>query len=219
MPPGLLEDTMKKKIHVVQEFYSFGCGRCERGGTPQCKVHTWTKELQALRKIALDCGLEETLKWSFPCFTSNGKNIVLLAAFNEFCSLSFFKGSQLKDPEGILVLPGENSRRARLVKFTSLKDIRERSRTLSSYIKEAVEIERAGRKPEPSKNEKLEFPPELLQAFARDGTLKKAFLSLTPGRQRGYILHFAQAKQSATRISRIEKCQSKIKKGLGFHDR
>jgi uncharacterized protein YdeI (YjbR/CyaY-like superfamily) len=210
---------MKKKIHLVEEFYTFGCGRCERGGTPECKVHTWEKELEELRKLALDCGLEETLKWSFPCFTHEGKNIVLLAAFSDYCSLSFFNGSLLQDPEGILVLPGENSRIARLAKFTSLRQIREFRKTLSAYIQEAMELSRQGKKPSGSKEQKLELPQELVSAFAADASLKKAFLSLTPGRQRGYVIHFTQAKQPKTRLSRIEKCASKIKKGLGFHDR
>ena len=211
--------AVKKKIQVVQEFYSFGCGRCELGGTLDCKVQTWSKELQALRKIALDAGLEETLKWSFPCFTSEGRNIVLLSATNDYCALSFLNGSLLADPAGLLVLPGENSRVARVAKFTSLKDIRQKRATLLSYIAEAVEVERKGLKRDRSVDEKLTLPEELEAAFAKDARLKNAFFALTPGRQRGYVIYFSQAKQAATRSARIEKCTSKILKGLGFHDR
>lgn len=210
---------MKKKIHLVEEFYTFGCGRCELGGTPDCKVHTWEKELQELRKLALACGLEETLKWSFPCFTYEGKNIVLLAAFSDYCSLSFFNGALLKDPEGILVFPGENSRIARLAKFTNITQIRKSRSTLTAYIKESIELSRKGIKPAGSKDNKLEFPPELVEAFKADASLKKAFLALTPGRQRGYVIHFSQAKQSKTRQSRIENSRNKIMNGLGYFDK
>jgi uncharacterized protein YdeI (YjbR/CyaY-like superfamily) len=144
---------------------------------------------------------------------------VLLAAFSDYCSLSFFGGSLLKDPEGILVWPGENSRIARLAKFTNLKEIKSRRTTLASYIKEAVEMQERGLKPAPVATLKLELPEELEAAFKTDRQLKKAFLSLTPGRQRGYVIYFAQAKQAATRSARIEKCKSKIKAGLGLHDR
>lgn len=214
-----IKSSMKKKIQVVQEFYSFGCGRCELGGTPDCKVQTWSKELQALRKIALDAGLEETLKWSFPCFTSDGRNIVLLSALTDYCALSFMNGSLLKDPAQILVLPGENSRVARVAKFTSLREIRQKRATLLAYIAEAVEVERKGLKRDRSADEKLVLPEELEAVFKKDARLKKAFFALTPGRQRGYVIHFSQAKQAATRVARIEKCKSKILKGLGFHDR
>lgn len=210
---------MKKKIETLSEFYNFGCGRCERGGTPQCKVNTWTEELQALRKIALSCGLEETLKWSFPCFTSEGKNIVLLGAFNEYCSLTFFSGSLLKDPQRLLVLPGENSRVGRLAKFTSLKEIKAHKSTLVTYIEEAKEIARQNLKRDVSGDDELTLPRELKEVLNAEPRLREAFFQLTPGRQRGYVIHFSQAKQSATRRARIEKYKSKILSGLGFHDR
>ncbi len=209
---------MKKKITLVEEFYSFGCGRCERGGTPECKVNSWTKELQALRKIALSCGLEETLKWSFPCFTSDGDNIVLLGAFNDYCSFSFFNGSLLHDPNGLLVKPGENSREGRLAKFTSVKEIKAQKPALAAFIAQAVELRRKGIKRDKS-DDQLEIPNELATCFKKSAKLREAFFALTPGRQRGYVLHFSGAKQSGTRLSRIEKCTPKILKGLGFHDR
>jgi uncharacterized protein YdeI (YjbR/CyaY-like superfamily) len=208
---------MKKKIESVEEFFSFGCGRCERGGTPACKVRTWERELQSLRKIALSCELEETLKWSFPCFTWEGKNVVLLGAFNEHCSLNFFNGSLLKDPDGILVKAGENSREGRLAKFTSEKEIQLHKKALIACIEDAIEMSRKGLKRDSSADE-LRIPEELTAAFNKDPKLREAFFNLTPGRQRGYVLHFTQAKQSLTRLTRIEKCKGKILKGLGFHD-
>lgn len=163
--------------------------------------------------------VRETLKWSFPCFTSNGRNIVLLGAFSDYCSLSFLNGSLLDDPAGILALPGANSRVARVVKFTSLKDILEKRATLLSYIERAVELESKGLKRDRRTDEKLVLPDELKAAFRKDARLERAFVHLTPGRQRGYVIYFSQAKQTATRSARIEKYKNKILKGLGFHDR
>lgn len=210
---------MKKKIETIDEFYSFGCGRCEHGGTPECKTKTWKKELQALRKIALGCGLEETLKWSVPCFTSDGHNIVVLGAFKEYCSLSFFRGSLLKDPEGILVKPGENSRIGRLAKFTSLNQIKTHRAALVACIEQAKDVASKGMRHDSSKDEKPQLPSELEEAFAAAPKLREAFFNLTPGRQRGYLIHFSQAKQSTTRRARIEKYRSRILQGIGFHDR
>ena len=192
--------------------------RCPLGGTPDCKVHSWQAELKRLREIVLDCGLTEELKWSVPCYTHNGKNVFILSAFVDYCAISFFKGALLKDPQELLVKPGENSQAARYLKFTSLLQINEQETVIRAFIKEAIAIEKAGLKVQ-FKKEPEPIPEEFQVFLDGDPHLKQAFESLTPGRKRGYILHFTQPKQSKTRVSRIEKCIPKILAGLGFHDR
>lgn len=194
-----------------------GCGRCPLGGTADCKVHTWTEELEKLRKIVLDCGLTEELKWGVPCYTYMGKNVAIVSAFKDYCAISFFKGALLADTEGILKSPGESSQATRLIKFTSNQEIIMLEAILKAYIFKAVEVEKAGLKIEFRKNPEP-VPDELQQKLNEDLFFKTAFESLTPGRQRGYIIYFAQAKQSKTRVARIEKCTSKILNGEGLND-
>ncbi len=202
----------------IDTYLTEGCGRCSLGGTPQCKVHLWPKELAALRQIVLATDLVEEVKWGVPCYTYKKKNILIISAFREYCGLSFFKGTLLEDAEKILQMPGENSQSGRLIKFTSVNEIIKVEETLRSYIYEAIEIERAGlkvafkKKPEP-------IPDELLNAFKQSLAFKEAFEALTPGRQRGYILFISQPKQSKTREARIEKYREKILNGLGMMDR
>ncbi len=201
----------------VDKFLIDGCMRCKYGGTPQCKVHNWTAELLMLRAIVNDSGLTEDLKWGFPCYTLNNKNVLIIYAFKEFCGISFFKGALLKDTKKILEKQGENTQSTRALKFTNLSEVEKLQKTLNAYIKEAIEIETAGKKvvvekkPEP-------MPEELLTAFAENTKLKKAFYALTPGRQRGYILYFSEPKKSETRVSRIIKYTEKILDGIGFYD-
>jgi uncharacterized protein YdeI (YjbR/CyaY-like superfamily) len=194
-----------------------GCGRCPLGNTPQCKVNSWREELETLRQIVLECGLKEELKWGVPCYTYENKNIVIVSAFKEYSSLSFFKGSLLKDPHNILVKPGENSQASRLIKFTNAKQIIQQKKEIKSLLNEAIAIEKSGAKVAFKKNPEP-IPAELLKKFKSNPSLKKAFDALTPGRQRGYIIYFSGAKQSQTRESRIEKCTNRILQGKGFHD-
>ena len=201
----------------IDQYLLNGCMRCKYGGTPSCKVHNWTAELELLRKIVLDCGLTEELKWGVPCYTHKGKNVVILSAFKEFCSVNFFKGALLKDPQKLLVKPGENSQASRLLKFTDVEQVEALRADIRSYILEAVEVEKAGLKVNFRKKTEP-VPEELENMFAEKPDFKKAFAALTPGRQRGYLLHFSQPKQAKTRISRIEKCVPKIMKGEGLHD-
>ena len=194
-----------------------GCGRCPLGGTADCKVHSWTEELEKLRKMVLDCGLTEELKWGVPCYTYTGKNIAIVSAFKDYCAISFFKGSLLADNEGILKSPGESSQASRLLKFTSLQAIVEMEAQIKAYIFEAIEVEKAGLKVEFRKNPEP-VPDELQQKLNADLFFRTAFESLTPGRQRGYIIYFSQPKQSKTRLARIEKYTSKILNGEGLND-
>jgi uncharacterized protein YdeI (YjbR/CyaY-like superfamily) len=178
----------------------------------------WQEELIQLRKIALSTQLAEMIKWGVPCYVFQDSNVVLLGAFKAFCSISFFKGSLLQDPNVILTKPGENSQSVRMLKFTHLDEIRELEPVIRAYIFEAIEIEKAGLKPALEKSVNLEFPEEFLQILDKDAAFKAAFTALTPGRQRGYNLFFTAAKQPATRITRIEKYKQQILDGKGIND-
>jgi uncharacterized protein YdeI (YjbR/CyaY-like superfamily) len=178
----------------------------------------WKEELSQLRKIVLGTQLTEMIKWGVPCYVFLESNVVLLGAFKAFCSISFFKGSLMGDPNGILLKPGENSQIARMIKFNHLDQICELEPVIRAYIFEAIEIEKAGLKPALEKSVALAFPEELLQILDKDADFKAAFTALTPGRQRGYNLFFTAAKQPATRISRIEKYRQQILDGKGIND-
>lgn len=178
----------------------------------------WRDEFQALRAICLDCELIEEFKWRSPCYTFQSRNVVILGGFKDRCTLSFFKGSLLKDPQGLLVKPGENSRAARLVPFTSVDEIIEQESHLKALIRQAIEVESGGKKVDFEKDREMPFPAELQQKMEEIPALKTAFEALTPGRQRGYLLHFSGAKQSSSRMSRIEKAMPRIFAGKGIHD-
>jgi uncharacterized protein YdeI (YjbR/CyaY-like superfamily) len=203
---------------TVDTYFTEGCGRCPLGGTPACKVHQWPQALALLRRILLDCGLHETSKWGVACYTIQNRNVVILAAFKEYCALSFFKGALLADAEGILDKPGEHTQAGRLIRFTDPRAITEMEAILKAYIFEAIEVEKAGLKVTFQKGSESVFPDELLQTMDDDPAFKAAFEALTPGRQRGYMLYFSGAKQSQTRISRIEKCKPQIFNGKGMQD-
>lgn len=202
----------------IDQYLSEGCGRCPLGGTSGCKVHKWPEELKKLRSIVLDCGLKEELKWGVPCYTYQNKNILIVSAFKEFCTISFFKGSLLNDTKRILVKPGGNSQAARYIKLTHIQEIIENESILKTYIFEAIEVEKAGLKVDFKPNPEP-IPDELTQKLDEDPFFKTAFEELTPGRQRGYILYFSKPKQSKTRVARIEKCVPKILNREGLHDK
>ena len=183
------------------------------------KIRNWQVESEKLRKIVLDCGLTEELKWGKPCYTYKNSNIVIIQGFKTYCALLFFKGVLLKDPNGILVKTGENTHVGRQARFTSAQEIIKKESILKSYIHEAVEAEKAGLKVPEKEKEELEYSEEFTKKLEEMPALKTAFKSLTPGRQRAYIFYFNQAKQAKTRESRIEKCMSKILAGKGLNDR
>ena len=201
----------------VDQYLIDGCMRCKYGGTPQCKVHNWVEELKILRQIVLETGLAEEIKWGVPVYTHKGKNIVTVNALKESANIGFFKGVLLADKQKILQQQG-NLQSDRIIKFTNKDDIEKMEDVLKSYILEAIAIEESGKKIEFKKNPEP-IPDELLQAFEQNPAFKKAFYSLTPGRQRGYIIYFSQAKQSQTRISRIEKHKEHILNGIGLNDK
>jgi uncharacterized protein YdeI (YjbR/CyaY-like superfamily) len=177
----------------------------------------WREEMEKLRWIARDCGLGEELKWGKPCYTFKRSNVAIIQGFKEQCAFMFFKGALLKDPEGLLERAGQNSHVARRMVFSSVAEVVEMEGRLRSFIAVAIEAEKAGLKVEVKKNPEP-LPDELKAMFREVSGLKKAFGTLTPGRQRAYILHFSSAKQSKTRRSRIEKCVPRILDGRGLSD-
>jgi uncharacterized protein YdeI (YjbR/CyaY-like superfamily) len=183
------------------------------------KAKNWPEEMKKLRKIILDCGLTEELKWGKPCYQFENKNVVIIQGFKEYCALLFFKGVLLKDPEGILKKIGANTRVGRQIRFTDIWEIARMKPILKEYILEAVEVEKAGLKVKPEKNRKLPLPEEFQKKLDKSAALKAAFDALMPGRQRGYIFYFAAAKQSKTREARVEKCVPQILRGEGLNER
>jgi len=182
------------------------------------KAEKWQEEYEKLRMIVLDCGLTEELKWGCPCYTFQKGNIVLIHGFKEYCALLFFKGSLLHDANGILIQQTENVQAGRQIRFTNLREIVELEPILKAYVYEAIEMEKAGLEVSFKKHADYTIPEELQQKFDEIPLLKKAFEALTPGRQRGYMLHFSAPKQSKTRESRIEKCIEQILNGKGLDD-
>ena len=182
------------------------------------KNEKWQKETRKLRTIILDCGLTEELKWGCPCYTYESSNVVLIHVFKEYCAVLFFKGALLADPDGILVQQTENVQAARQVRFTNIKEVKERERILKTYIYEAIEVERAGLQVKLKKTKDFKIPEEFQTKLDKMPSLKKAFDALTPGRQRGYIFHFSQPKLSKTREARVEKYLKQIISGKGLDD-
>lgn len=186
------------------------------------KATTWKHEVEALRKIALRCGLNEELKWGVPCYTflhaGKKSNIVLIHDFKQYCALLFFKGALLQDADGILIQQTENVQSARQVRFTNVQEIVKMEPVLKAYIFEAIEVEKAGLKVELKKPEQFRMAEEFQEKLDKNARLKAAFEALTPGRQRAYLLHFSAPKQSKTRSARVEKYIPQILKGKGLND-
>lgn len=178
----------------------------------------WQQEYLLLRHIIQECGMQEELKWGKPCYTFKGNNIVLIHGFKEYCALLFHKGALLKDPEGILIQQTENVQAARQIRFTNLKEIQELRPVIKAYVFEAIEVEKAGLEVPMKKTSDFEMVAEFEEKLRSDAALKTAFENLTPGRQRGYLLYFSQAKQSKTRQDRVEKFIPKILEGKGLND-
>ncbi len=179
---------------------------------------TWGAELGKLRTILLGTGLTEELKWGQPSYSLDGKNVALIHGFKEYCAILFNKGALLKDPEGVLIQQTKNVQAARQIRFTNVKDVTRLAKTVKAYVEEAIAIERAGLRIQFKKTEDFELPPELESRLASNAKLRGAFAALTPGRQRAYIVHFSQAKLSATRAARVEKHVPRILARLGLDD-
>ncbi|MDF5690359.1 DUF1801 domain-containing protein [Aquirufa aurantiipilula] len=182
------------------------------------KLDKWQAELSLLRSVILDMGLEEDLKWGSPCYSLEKSNLVILQGFKEYFAILFFKGVLLKDSAKVFSKPGENTQSSRQIRFTHLDDIISQEALIKAYVKEAIEVEKSGAKVTLKKIEEYAVPEEFQRALEEDEALKTAFARLTPGRQRMYLTHFAEAKQEATRIARIEKNKNRILIGKGLGD-
>jgi uncharacterized protein YdeI (YjbR/CyaY-like superfamily) len=178
----------------------------------------WKAEIAAMRRVLAGLGMKEECKWGKPTYTVDGKNIVILQGFKEYFGLGFFQGALLKDPKKILVQLGQ-VQAGRVMKFTSAREITAKAATIQAYVREAIAVEKAGLRVKQKKTSDYPVPEELTERFKKDSRFKRAFEALTPGRQRGYLYHFAAAKQSATRTARIEKAMPAIFEGKGFLER
>ena len=201
------------------DYFEIGCGRCPRGGTPDCSVVLWASTLSALRRVVQAVGLTEEFKWGAPCYTYNGKIIAMIGAFRERCSLSFFKGDLMADSENLLVKAGENSHEGRLLNLTSPEQVLKLQQHIVAYLYEAIEVEKSGVKRMEKPPVVEQIPDELRQFFEENQEVSNAFFKLTPGRQRSHLLHFNSAKQSATRAARIVKAAPAILAGKGWNER
>ncbi len=182
------------------------------------KADKWREAFEALRALLLGCGLDESLKWGVPCYALEGKNVVLMHGFKDYCALLFFKGALIEDPAGVLVQQTKNVQAGRQVRITSAGEVRKLAPVLKDYVRKAIELEKSGAKVSFKTTAEFDAPEEFRLRLARDAALKDAFEALTPGRRRAYLLHFAGAKQATTREARIEKAAPKILGGKGLDD-
>lgn len=182
------------------------------------KAKSWKEEMNLLRSMIMECGLEEDYKWMHPCYSINGNNVVLIHSFKEYTAILFFKGVLMTDKKGILIQQTKNVQDRRQLRFTSLAEIQGLKSTIKAFIKEAIDIEKSGKKVVFKKTEEFEIPEEFKTVLQKNKAVKTAFEKLTPGRQRAYLLFFSSAKQSATRINRIESFLPKILEGKGKDD-
>lgn len=205
-------------ITEIEDFFSMGCGRCERFATPDCSTKRWTRGLADLRVVCLASGLVETVKWGHPCYMHADRNIAIIGAFRADFRLSFFNAALMKDPEHVLERQGANTQHPDMIRFTANAHVVEMKPVITSYLLEAMGYAEAGVKP-PKIRSELEWPGELVEALDCDPELAEAFHRLTPGRQRSYLINLNSAKKSETRISRIAKFRDKILAGKGATER
>lgn len=205
-------------ISDVEEYFSKGCGRCDRFATPECSTRRWLDGLNCLRRVCIASGLVETVKWGHPCYMSSGRNVAILGAFRGDFRLSFFDAALMQDPEGVLEKQGRNTQHPDMIRFTDNAQVADMEPIVHAYLQEARGYADAGIKPPKQKTE-IEWPRELLQALDNDPELAAAFHGLTPGRQRSYAINLNSAKKPETRLSRIAKFRSKILAGKGALER
>lgn len=205
-------------ITDVEEFFSRGCGRCDRFATPDCSTRSWLQGLTALRRICLDAGLVETCKWGHPCYMHAGRNIAIMGAFRGDFRLTFFNAALLTDPKGILERQGEGTRAPDLICFSRNARVAELAEDIARMLQEAMGHAEAGRRP-PKPQHALELPDELAEALEVDPALGDAFNRLTPGRQSSYVINLASAKKPETRVARIARFRDRILAGKGALER
>lgn len=204
-------------ITEIEDFFTKGCGRCDRFNTPQCSAMLWARGLADLRRICRDLGMSEHVKWGHPCYMHADRNIVLIGALQGDYRLNFFNAALMKDPEGIMEKQGPNTRNPDSIRFTDSASIKENAATIRAYLAEAMKYAEAGIVPAKQAHE-LDLPEEFIEAMDADPEMAEAFHALTPGRQRSYEIHLNGAKKSETRVARIEKCRPKILSGKGFNE-
>lgn len=205
-------------ITDIEDFFSKGCGRCERFDTPACSANQWHAGLTRLRAICRSAGLVETVKWGHPCYMHAGRNIALIGALQGDFRLNFFNAALMKDPEGMLERQGPNTQHPDSIRFTATEQVEERATAIRAYLLEAMGYAEAGIRP-PKVAQALELPDELVDAMDADPELAEAFHRLTPGRQRSYAILLSSAKTAATRVARIEKARPRILAGKGANER
>ncbi|MCA9084169.1 MAG: YdeI/OmpD-associated family protein [Planctomycetaceae bacterium] len=205
-------------ITDVEDYFSSGCGRCDRFATTDCSTRRWLPGLKELRRICLDAELAETAKWGHPCYMHAGRNIVIVGAFRSDFRLSFFNAALMKDPKGVLEKQGPNTRHCDMFRFTENAQVVRREAVIASYLKEAMEYAESGIKA-PKVQTEIEWPEELLEALESDPELSIAFDSLTPGRRKSYVINLNSTKKAETRIARIVKFRDRILQGKGVNER
>jgi uncharacterized protein YdeI (YjbR/CyaY-like superfamily) len=205
-------------ITEIEDYFSLGCGRCERFASADCSTRKWTAGLLALRKICTRLKLVETVKWAHPCYTHRDRNIAIIGALRGDFRLSFFNAALMTDPDGVLERQGPNTRHPDMIRFTDSSQVSAMERTIRSYLTEAMGYAEAGIKPPKAAGE-LELPPELVEALESDPELEEAFGGLTPGRQRSYVINLNSAKKAETRVSRILAFRGRILAGKGALER
>ncbi|WP_112308866.1 YdeI/OmpD-associated family protein [Pseudogemmobacter bohemicus] len=205
-------------ITDIGDFFRLGCGRCPRFATPECSVRPWEAGLAALRRLCLDAGLEEVVKWGHPCYMHKGRNIAIIGALRGDFRLSFFNAALMKDPDGVLERQGPNTQHPDMIRFTAHDQVTARAATITGYLHEAMGYAEAGIL-SPRRPRAVDLPEELIEALDADPELAEAFHALTPGRQKSYAFNLNTAKTVATRIARIEKFRPKIMAGKGALDR
>jgi uncharacterized protein YdeI (YjbR/CyaY-like superfamily) len=205
-------------ITAIEDYFTQGCGRCVRFATPDCSARRWTKGLADLRRICLDTGLTETVKWGHPCYMHAGRNIAVIGAFRDDFRLSFFNAALLKDGAGVLERPGPNTRHAAMIRMTAPAMVADLEGVLRAYLREAMDYAAAG-KTAPKEAAEIVLPDELVEALDADPELTEAFYGLTPNRQRSYVIALSSAKAATTRVARIAKFRSRILAGKGATER
>ena len=205
-------------ITDIADYFTKGCGRCERFDTPDCSTRQWIEGLSDLRRICLEVGLDETIKWAHPCYVHADRNIAVLGAFRDDFRISFFNAALMKDPEGVLEKQGPNTPHADMIRFTANQQVVELAPVIAAYLEQAMSYAAAGIKP-PKEQVALELPNELCEALASDRELSEAFHRLTPGRQKSYVINLNGAKKVETRIVRIARFRNRILAGKGANER
>lgn len=208
----------REMITDIEDFFSKGCGRCDRFATADCSTRQWAHGLNELRRICLASGLVETVKWGHPCYMHAGRNIVIIGAFRGDFRLSFFHAALMKDPEGVLEKQGPNTKHPDMIRFVDNAQVTKMEPVILSYLKEAMGYAQAGIKP-PKEESEIELPDELIEALDSDPELAEAFHGLTPGRKKSYAINLNSVKKSETRVSRIAKFRDHILAGKGALER